>query len=59
MESSLITTGQAAVILGLTRPGVAYLIDHGVLTPAAYIGTRGDRLLDAAQVAQLKEEREA
>lgn len=57
MESSRITTGQAAVLLGITRPGVAYLIAQGKLTPIERIGTRGDRLLDEREVRELAEAR--
>ena len=39
-ERILITTEEAAKLLGITRQGVAYLVAHGKLRPAANIKSR-------------------
>lgn len=54
----LITTTEAAAILGVDVVTVRRWADEGKLEIVATIGTVGKRLLDRAEVERLAEERE-
>lgn len=59
MHSSSITTSEAAAILGVSRQGVRYFVERGVLVPVDRIGPKGQFVFDRAAVEALAEERAA
>ncbi|WP_430592453.1 helix-turn-helix domain-containing protein [Humidisolicoccus flavus] len=60
MESSSISTSEAARILGVSRQGVRYLVTQGTLHPMAKMPfSRGQYVFDVAVVEALAEKRRA
>jgi excisionase family DNA binding protein len=58
-EPNLITTAQAAEILGYSKRHVARLVDAGHLTPELkFPGWRGGYLFTPAEVARFRAERD-